>query len=210
MLRADAAGKPVSDVKSAAAGSKRPAKPDTATSASPPHAQQSGSARDSAVGAKAPRRAVYNSVALTQIIGVLMRSQHYRHYTLGDLDWLVIPPVLAGQYRLGEVKTKHDGATLPVAVLLWAKVSPDVDARLTQSETPTIRLSPEEWTSGDILWLTHAAGEPRFVRHLLKQISETTFKGLQVKTRARGEDGKVVVQLLPTGAQATSSVRNAG
>jgi cytolysin-activating lysine-acyltransferase len=153
---------------------------------------------------------VYNSVALTQIIGVLMRSQHYRHYTLGDLDWLVIPPVLAGQYRLGEVKAKNDGATLPVAVLLWAKVSPDVDARLTQSDTPTIRLSPEEWTSGDILWLTHAAGEPRFVRHLLKQISETTFKGLQVKTRARGEDGKVVVQLLPTGAQATSSVRNAG
>jgi hemolysin-activating ACP:hemolysin acyltransferase len=162
-----------------------------------------GAASPMVTKARKQAAAMRNSLALTQIIGVLMRSQHYRQYTLGDLDWLVIPPVLAGQFRIGEVKTKKDDATIPVAVLLWAKVSPEVDERLTKSDSPAIRLSPEEWTSGDILWLTHAAGEPRFVRHLLKQISETAFKGLEVKTRARGEDGKIVVQLLPTGAEAS-------
>jgi hemolysin-activating ACP:hemolysin acyltransferase len=165
--------------------------------------ESNGSASPMVTKARKQAAAMRNSLALTQIIGVLMRSQHFRQYTLGDLDWLVIPPVLAGQFRIGEVKTKKDDATIPVAVLLWAKVSPEVDERLTKSDSPVIRLSPEEWTSGDILWLTHAAGEPRFVRHLLKQISETAFKGLEVKTRARGEDGKIVVQLLPTGAEAS-------
>ena len=183
-------------------GNKDAAAPDSASLTSPNGAPQvaGGSASPLATNARRRAAAMHNSLALTQIIGVLMRSQHFRQYTLGDLEWLVIPPVRAGQYRIGEVKTKKEGATLPVAVLLWAKVSPEVDERLTQSDTPTLRLRPEDWTSGDILWLTHAAGEPRFVRHLLKQIAETAFKGLAVKTRARGEDGNVVVQLLPTQA----------
>ena len=45
-----------------------------------------------------------NAWAFTQVVGVLMRSPHYRRYTLGDLEWLVIPPLLAGQFRIGEAK----------------------------------------------------------------------------------------------------------
>jgi hemolysin-activating ACP:hemolysin acyltransferase len=203
MLGSNGAEKSASDIKSEGVGNKEEAAPGSASPTSPNGTPQARDGSGSPLVTKARRQAaaMHNSMALTQIIGVLMRSQHFRQYTLGDLEWLVIPPVLAGQYRIGEVKTKKEGATLPVAVLLWAKVSPEVDERLTQSDTPTIRLKPEEWTSGDILWLTHAAGEPRFVRHLLKQISETAFKGLDVKTRARGEDGKVTVQMLPTQAQ---------
>jgi hemolysin-activating ACP:hemolysin acyltransferase len=201
-LSQNGADKSGSDVKTEGAGNKEAAQ-GSASPTSPNGTPQAGSASDSPLVTKTRRQAaaLHNSMALTQIIGVLMRSQHFRQYTLGDLEWLVIPPVMAGQYRIGEVKTKNEGATLPVAVLLWAKVSAEVDERLAQSDSPTLRLRPEDWTSGDILWLTHAAGEPRFVRHLLKQISETAFKGLAVKTRARGEDGKVVVQLLPTQAQ---------
>jgi cytolysin-activating lysine-acyltransferase len=203
MLSANGAEKPAADVKAPGTESKQPAAPDSTNPTAPAGTQETGNGGSSPLVTKARRQAaaMHNSLALTQIIGVLMRSQHFRQYTLGDLEWLVIPPVLAGQYRIGEVKTKKSEATLPVAVVLWAKVSPEVDARLTQSDTPALRLRPEDWTSGDILWLTHAVGEPRFVRHLLKQISETAFKGLEVKTRARGEDGKVVVQLLPTAAQ---------
>jgi cytolysin-activating lysine-acyltransferase len=203
MLGSNGVEKSASDIQSEGAGNKEETVEGSASPTSPNGTPQAGNGSSSPLVAKARRQAaaMHNSMALTQIIGVLMRSQHFRQYTLGDLEWLVIPPVLAGQYRIGEVKTKNEGATLPVAVLLWAKVSPEVDERLTQSDTPTIRLKPEEWTSGNILWLTHAAGEPRFVRHLLKQISETAFKGLDVKTRARGEDGKVVVQMLPTQAR---------
>jgi hemolysin-activating ACP:hemolysin acyltransferase len=203
MSSSNGSDRPGSDAKPEGGGNKETPAPDSAGPATPNGAPQAvgSSAPPLATNVRRRAAAMHNSMALTQIIGVLMRSQHFRQYTLGDLEWLVIPPVMAGQYRIGEVKTKKEGATLPVAVLLWAKVSPEVDQRLAQSDSPTLRLRPEDWTSGDILWLTHAAGEPRFVRHLLKQISETAFKGLEVKTRARGEDGKVVVQLLPTQAQ---------
>jgi hemolysin-activating ACP:hemolysin acyltransferase len=172
-----------------------------ATGASPNGSQQAGNGSDSPLVARARRQAaaMHNSLALTQIIGVLLRSQHYRQYRLADLEWLVIPPVLAGQYRIGETKTK-EGATMPIAVVLWAKVSPEVDARLAQSDDVMNRLKPDEWTSGDIVWLVHAAGQPRFVRHLLKQLSETAFKGVEVKVRGRGEDGKPTVQRLPAQA----------
>jgi hemolysin-activating ACP:hemolysin acyltransferase len=180
-----------------------PAAQQSSKSASQQTSAQLGNGGGSAIPEKDRRQAMAalrNSLAFTQIIGVLMRSEHYKHYTLGDLEWLVIPPMLAGQYRIGEAKPKT-GGSIPVAVVLWASVSADVDKRLQQIGREPIRLRPDEWTSGDILWLVHAAGEPRFVRPVLKQLSETAFKGRQVKLRGVGKDGKPAVQLLPADAQ---------
>ena len=172
-----------------------------------PASQQTSAQRSNGGGPATPKKdrqqalaALRNSLSFTQIIGVLMRSEHYKHYTLGDLEWLVVPPMLAGQYRIGEAKPKT-GGTIPVAVVLWARVSADVDKRLEQIGRAPIRLRPDEWTSGDILWLVHAAGEPRFVRHVLKQLSETAFKGREVKFRGFSKDGKPEVQLLRAEAQ---------
>ena len=165
---------------------------------------QAGNGGGTAISEKDRRQALAalrNSLAFTQIIGVLMRSEHYKHYTLGDLEWLVVPPMLAGQYRIGEAKPKT-GGSIPVAVVLWARVSAEVDQRLTQIGRAPIRLRPDEWTSGDILWLVHAAGAPRFVRPVLKQLSETVFKGREVKFRGFSKDGKPEVHLLPADPQA--------
>lgn len=38
----------------------------------------------------------------------MLRSPYYKRYTLGDLEWLVIPPLLAGQFRIGEAKAGKD------------------------------------------------------------------------------------------------------
>jgi hemolysin-activating ACP:hemolysin acyltransferase len=145
-----------------------------------------------------------NALAFTQVVGVLMRSPHYRQYTIADLEWLVIPPLLAGQFRIGEVKPdKNQGAAMPAAVVLWASVSAEVDARLMTADEGAVKLKPEEWTSGDILWLVHAAGETRFVRHVVEQLTKTTFKGRDVKVFGRDQDGKPKVHVLAkTPAQA--------
>jgi hemolysin-activating ACP:hemolysin acyltransferase len=140
--------------------------------------------------------ALRRSLAFTQVVGVLMRSPHYKEFTLGDLEWLVVPPLLAGQYRIGEIKPNDQGASLPVAVVLWACVSADVDKRLTEADTLSIRLQPDEWTSGDIVWLVHAAGETRFVRHVVKELRETTLKGRELKVFGRDQDGKPKIHLL--------------
>ena len=138
-----------------------------------------------------------NALAFTQVVGILMRSPHYRQYTLGDLEWLVIPPVMAGQFRIGEAKSNNgQGAAVPVAVVLWALVSPEVDQRLTQDSSTSFQLKPAEWKSGDIPWLVHAAGETRFVRFVVDQLVKTTFKGRKVKVRGRDREGNVKVHVL--------------
>ena len=165
--------------------------------ASPQAPQQPAGATVTPLTEKVRREAAQlrNALAFTQIVGVLMSSSHYKEYKVSDLEWLVIPPLLAGQFRIGEAKPK-EGITLPVAVVLWARVSAEVDKRLMETDTPEVRLKPEEWTSGDILWLLHAAGQTRFVRHVVEQLSKTTFKGREVKVLGRDRDGKPKVHTL--------------
>ena len=189
-----------SDKKSRAASA---AAPSNGKSSEPGPAPKAQSLGDAALTQKVRQQvaAMQNSVAFTQIVGVMMRSQHYRAYTLADLEWLLVPAMLARQYRIGQATAK-DGMSFPVAVVLWASVSAEVDRRLAQLQEPPVRLQPAEWTSGDILWLAHAAGEPRFVRHLLKQLTETAFKGREVRMLGRTKDGKPAVHVLPASAPA--------
>lgn len=147
--------------------------------------------------------ALRNALAFTQAVGVLMRSEHYRNYKIGDLEWLLIPPLMAGQFRIVEARldNKYGGGTLPVAIVLWANVSSDVDKRLMESETVPFELKPEDWKSGDILWLIHAAGETRYVRSVVAQLAKTTFSGREIKVLAADTDGKSKVHVLkPSGA----------
>src|SRR5262245_50445235 len=98
---------------------------DVAAAVAAGNSRQSVNGSGGAVSEQARRQgaaALRNSLAFTQIIGVLMRSDHYKHYALADLEWLVVPPMLAGQFRIGEAKAKT-GAGIPVAVVLWASVS---------------------------------------------------------------------------------------
>ncbi len=56
--------------------------------------------------------------------------------------------------------------------------------------------NPNEWASGDHLWLMAVAGDQRALPKFLEQLGETEFRGQRVKMRMRGPDGKVVVKVL--------------
>ena len=185
---------------------KTPAEPKPAPAAADAAPARSiGGGADAATAAGEPRSreeaqraavAIRQSVAFAQIVSVLMHSPHYKHYTLADLEWLVVPPLLAGQFSLAEAKGQADGPSFPVAVALWASVSRDVDQRLTENPVAPIRLRPDEWRSGDILWLVDAVGDGRIVPQFLKQLAETVLKGKDVKVRRLGADGKPAIQTL--------------
>ena len=96
------------------------------------------------------------------------------------------------QPKEGEVQ--QGSAFIPIAVALWARVSPEVDKVLSENLDKRVQLRPNQWTSGDNTWLMAAAGHPRAVPEFLKQLSEKEFKGKQVKMRLRGSDGKTVVK----------------
>jgi cytolysin-activating lysine-acyltransferase len=135
------------------------------------------------------------SVAFADIVSVLMCSPLHKHFSLTDLEWLVVPPLLAGQCRVAKAQPQGGGLGTPVAVVLWASVSAEVDNRLSSNVNAPIRLRPDEWRSGDILWLVEAVGDQRVVPPLLKQLTDTAFKGHTVKMR-RLEGGKPAVRSL--------------
>jgi cytolysin-activating lysine-acyltransferase len=197
------------DATARAAAPARPATASTSTAGKPATAQVSDAAAGGAASEEARRRAaaaVRHSLAFAQIVSILMHSPRYRHYTLGDLEWLVLPPLLTGQCSVAEAKSKENGTSIPVAVALWASVSAEVDRRLAENLNTPIRLRPDEWRSGDILWLIDAVGDRRVVPGLLKQLADNTLKGREIKVRGRGEGGKVEVKNLQTTLQQASAI----
>lgn len=143
--------------------------------------------------------AVRQSLAFAQIISVLMRSPLYKHYTLADLEWLVLPPLLTGQFSVAEGSAEEGGPRFPMAVALWASVSTDVDRRLSENLNTQLRLRPDEWRSGEALWLVDVVGDGRVVQQFVAQLAGTTFKGRSVKCRRIGPTGKAEIEHLNTG-----------
>jgi len=154
-------------------------------------------------------RQAHMGQAFSQVIAVLMRDQAFRQLRLADLEWLVIPPLMCGQYKLAQApvqqmmaekpevaKAPEGGVLVPVAVGLWARVSPQVDKRLAETLDKNVQLRPSEWTSGEHLWLMAAAGDRRAVPHFVDQLCKTEFKGKTLKMRLRGADGKITIKTI--------------
>ena len=87
----------------------------------------------------------------------MMMLPRYRNQTLGDLQHLVLEPLIRDRiaiaYPGGEDKTL---ATDVAGLAIWASVSDEVDARIRdqiKAGTFPVRLRPEDWNSGDTNWL---------------------------------------------------------
>jgi cytolysin-activating lysine-acyltransferase len=130
---------------------------------------------------------------LGEIVSVMMRAPQFRAVPLGEIQALVLPPLMSGQYLVAEARSKSRGFIAPVAVALWAKVSKEVDKRLSESLDKPIKLTPDEWKSGDIAWLIVLAGNAQAIAPMLKKFQETTLKGQPLKMRSRAKDGKTMV-----------------
>jgi hemolysin-activating ACP:hemolysin acyltransferase len=128
-----------------------------------------------------------------EVVSVLMRAPQFRDLPLKHLQDLVVPPLTSGQFLVAEAQSKAQGFLTPVAAALWARVSKDVDQRLSQNLDKPLQLSPKEWNSGDIGWLIVLAGNLQALAPLLKQLQETTFRGQPVKMRSKSKDGKTVI-----------------
>jgi len=184
----------------AAAAKPAPKAPAAAKAGSPPKDASGSPDGPSKEAQMRAAVAIRQSLAFTQIVSVLMRSPHYKHYTLADLEWLVLPPLVTGQFSVAEASVGPNGPKVPAAIALWASVSAEVDKRLSGDLNAPMRLRPDEWRSGDTLWLIDAVGDPRIVPELLKRLRESVFKQKDLKVRGRGQDGKPVVQVLRAGS----------
>lgn len=63
------------------------------------------------------------AASIGDITIVLSRSPAHKHYSLADIEWLVLPPVAAGQFYVVEATHNGHGFRVPISVVTWAFVS---------------------------------------------------------------------------------------
>lgn len=153
------------------------------------------------------------SAILGQAAWVMMRSPPHRHLFVGDLEWLLLPPIAHRQFRLWRRNN------MPVAYASWALLSDEVEARLLESlgiegnakdgseaasaapsmdtaasphptfALPHLRLVPGDWQSGDNLWLIDLVCPFGGIAEAAQQLREQTFRNRAVKTVRQTADG---------------------
>lgn len=166
------------------------------TASSPQGANATGDDKKKRIGAAVSKMI---SAAVGEIAIVMSRAPSHKHYALADIEWMVLPAVLSGQFYVAEATRQEDGSRVPVAAITWATVSEDVDARLTTHDGPLpARLRPEEWTSGETPWIIDMIGDPCGLDVALKQLFAGPWKEAQPKLSVRGVEGvrqaKIVTQ----------------
>jgi cytolysin-activating lysine-acyltransferase len=132
-------------------------------------------------------------------IAVLMRDVNYRELRLKDLEHLLLPPVIAGQCAVAQAKSGKDGPLIPIAVALWARVSPAIDKKLSADLDKPVNLRPNDWVSGDNVWMIMLAGDQKALPGFLQELLAKDLKGKSVKIRTTAKDGTRSVRVLSTG-----------
>jgi cytolysin-activating lysine-acyltransferase len=100
------------------------------------------------VGAAHEGRAPTVSHLLGEMSWLLTQSLLHRALAIGDLEWLVMPALIHRQFYIF-----RDGDK-PVGLALWARCNEVAEAKLERGMLePEHRLTLEEWTSGERIWL---------------------------------------------------------
>lgn|GEM_PF-2641381 len=129
-----------------------------------------------------------------EMVSLLMRSAHYKHYSLADLEWLLLPPIMNNQFLVVEARSKENGASVPVGLALWASVSEEVDKRLSENLDRPIKLRPDEWQSGEINWLVDMMGDDKMKQSMFQKIKSELPEKSALKFRSMDDQGQVIVK----------------
>lgn len=78
------------------------------------------------------------ATVLGEVVWLLSQSPAHRYLSLGDLEWMLMPPVLLGQYKIFRNEDQV------VGVALWAYLNEEAEQRLKA----TGRLAPQDWGNG--------------------------------------------------------------
>lgn len=74
-------------------------------------------------------------------------------------------------------------------------MSEDVDKRLEDNLDKPIKLRPDEWKSGDVLWVIAVVGDSRLLGAMLQNLQQNLFEGKAFKIRQTDKYGKIEVRM---------------
>ena len=141
----------------------------------------SATAAETEAGQKPPQARPHPLDVLGHVAWLAMNAPSHRHLFLADLEWLVLPALQTGQFRLFH----RDG--LPAAYASWALVNEEVEARLASG---VFKLKPAEWRCGDRVWLIDLIAPPAEAQAVTDELRRTVFAGVTVKTVGPSPDGR--------------------
>lgn len=75
---------------------------------------------------------------------LLLWSPADRQRPTQDLEWMVAPALMSGQFAVADAQSKDTGMVTPAATVLWAMVSEEVDQRLSQTVDKLAQLKPAD------------------------------------------------------------------
>ena len=134
-----------------------------------------------------------------EVVGFLMQSPAHKHFSLTDLEWLILPALLRNQISLAEINYMEKGLSKPVGLVAWAKVSEAIDKRLSDNPNQTIRLQPNEWNSGEIYWIIEALGAQKIVKPMIETLRNGPLKDKEIKLRFFADDRGFEIKAIEPG-----------
>ena len=116
--------------------------------------------------------------AFGEMVWLMTQAQGYKHHSLVDLEWLLMPALLLEQYRIF-----HDGPR-PVGAIVWAKLDADTGARMVDGR---FRLRPDQWRCGEDVWIVDliapAAANASLPAGMVNDFKRSVFPTIPVKLR---------------------------
>lgn len=147
------------------------------------------------------QRARVATATFGEIVALLSFSPVFKHLSLADLEWLVIPALATNQVTVvrGKVKDQKE-LMVPIGLALWGHVSEDVDKKLEGQQKAHIpfRLAPQDWKSGEIPWLLAVLAPKEISLGLVKKLEDSVFKDKPYKRYALTSGRADSAQVLPT------------
>lgn len=109
-----------------------------------------------------------------RILGIMCKEMSlcpvHRHYVLGDIRSMLLPPIRLNQFLLFRGAEQR-------GVLTWALLNEETAAKHVENRTP---LTYEEWQSGNQFWIISLIGtrlKPHlFVPRLIKEVRQDVVR----------------------------------
>jgi cytolysin-activating lysine-acyltransferase len=112
------------------------------------------------------------SSVLGEIVWLMSQSGIHKSFFISDLEWFVMTPVFLQQFRLFYDKDK------PIGVVFWGTVSDEVAVRLAEG---TSKLRPQDWKSGDNLWVVEVVAPFGGAEEMVKDLKAAVFPGREMR-----------------------------
>jgi cytolysin-activating lysine-acyltransferase len=136
--------------------------------------------------------------AIGPVIMLYLQSSHRRFQFIGDLEWLLLPPLVLGQCKL-YMKKQY-----PFSFLSWAFLNEQAEERLLHNGG---KLRPEDWKCGDRLWIIDIVAPYGGVGNMMRDLQKNMFpdQGVRLLAPDPKTGGITIRELPPVARQGTDA-----